>query len=435
MPYQPIPSDPGELTDRQRRHLDAFVARYTARTRESRRLSERYRASYTDGRVTARFRRLWKDLVYPLTGRRSAGSRVWDVDGNEYVDIAMGYGVHLFGHSPEFLVAALEEQLGRGIELAPRGHLAGAAAELVCELTGMDRAAFCNSGTEAVMATLRAARTVTRRERIALFAGAYHGWFDGTLARSLSSELGGRPVPVAPGVSAAAVGDVLVLPYDRPESLEILRAQAGELAAVLVEPVQSRRPDVQPVDFLRELRALTEQAGTVLIFDEMVTGFRVHPGGVQARFGIRADLATYGKVVGGGMPIGVVAGRAPFMDAFDGGAWRFGDDSYPTTVKTLFGGAFFANPLTMAAACAVLERLKREGPALQERIEQLTTDLAGRLNAFFAASELPLRVAHFGSLFRFLHPGHLKHADLLFYHLVEKGVYFALEVGNCFLST
>ncbi len=124
----------------------------------------------------------------------------------------------------------------------------------------------------------------------------------------------------------------------------------GELAAVLVEPVQSRHPDLQPGEFLRELRKMTEKAGTALIFDEVITGFRVHPGGAQALFGIAADLATYGKVLGGGLPLGVVAGKRAFMDALDGGAWRFGDDSFPETGVTFFAGTFVRHPLAMAAA-------------------------------------------------------------------------------------
>src|SRR6185436_989207 len=133
-------------------------------------------------------------------------------------------------------------------------------------------------------------------------------------------------------------------------SLEILRAHRDELAAVLVEPVQSRHPDLQPREFLAELRELTQQSGSVLIFDEVITGFRVHPGGAQGLFGVRADMATYGKVVGGGFPIGVLAGNAACMDALDGGAWAFGDDSSPEAAMTFFAGTFVRHPLALAAA-------------------------------------------------------------------------------------
>src|SRR5262249_11473889 len=149
----------------------------------------------------------------------------------------------------------------------------------------------CNSGTEAVMAALRAARAYSRKNKIALFSGAYHGWSDGTIVRSLLADGRMRAVPGAPGVPVSAAGDGMGLDYDSPQSLEILRAHIGELAAVLVEPIQSRRPDLQPKAFLQALRELTSRAGTILIFDEMITGFRSHPGGLQALYGIRADLA------------------------------------------------------------------------------------------------------------------------------------------------
>ena len=132
---------------------------------------------------------------------------------------------------------------------------------------------------------------------------------------------------------------------------------------MLVEPVQSRHPHLQPREFLHEIRQITQQSGAALIFDEVVTGFRAHLGGCQALFGIRADLATYGKVVAGGMPIGIIAGKAAFMDALDGGSWRFGDDSYPEVGVTFFAGTFVRHPLTLAAMKAVMQHFQKQGPA------------------------------------------------------------------------
>ena len=132
--------------------------------------------------------------------------------------------------------------------------------------------------------------------------------------------------------------------------MDVIREHANELAAVIVEPVQSRRPDIQPREFLQALRAITKESGSAFILDEVITGFRSHPGGAQAWFGVRADIATYGKVVSGGMPIGVIAGRSEYMDSFDGGGWRFGDDSQPEAGVTFFAGTFVRHPLTMAAA-------------------------------------------------------------------------------------
>jgi acyl transferase domain-containing protein len=434
-PLRPVTVEPGEgMSSRQQKHLQGLVARYTERTRESKRLTQLHRSRLAENRASVGFRLAWKELVYPIVGRSSAGARFHDVDGNEYVDLAMGFGVHLFGHSPDFITSALEEQLRRGVQLGPQSDLAGEVAELISELTQMERVVFCNSGTEAVMTALRLARAATGREKIASFVGSYHGSFDGTLARGLSR--GGEPVsvPLAPGVLPGMVKDVLLLDYATPASLELLERRAGELAAILVEPVQSRRPDLQPREFLQALRRLTERSGAVLIFDEVITGFRTHPGGAQAWFGVRADLATYGKVIGGGLPVGVVAGKAAYLDAIDGGAWSYGDDSSPPAGKTFFAGTFCKHPLTMAAARAVLCRMKAEGPELQRRLNETTSMLAARLNQVFAQAEAPIRVTRFGSLFRFEFDAEAIWSDLFFYHLAEKGVY-VWEGRTCFLST
>jgi len=286
------------------------------------------------------------------------------------------------------------------------------------------------------MAALRVARTFTRRNKIALFAGAYHGWSDLTTVRAAGTNGELRTAPGSPGVPPNAVQDVVVLEYDSPRSLEYLKANLHELAAVLVEPVQSRRPDIQPKDFLQELRQLTEGAETALIFDEMITGFRSHPGGIQALYGIQADLVTYGKVIGGGLPIGIIAGRREYMDSFDGGAWTFGDTSYPQAEKMLFGGAFFKHPLTMAVACAVLEHLKRSGPSLQEQLNKTTASLVQQLNDHLKNIQAPIRMVHFSSLFQFVFDREVSATviDLFFYHLVHKGV-FVWEGRTCFLST
>lgn len=311
----------------------------------------------------------------------------------------------------------------------PQTSLAGEVAQLISELTGMERVTFCNSGTEAVMTAVRLARTVTNRQKIVVFAGSYHGHFDGTLGIAQTE----RPnaVPIAPGVMPGMVADVLVLDYGKPESLEVLQAHAHELAAVLVEPVQSRRPDLQPQEFLQQLRKLTQESGIALIFDEMITGFRLHPGGAQAWFGINADIATYGKIVGGGMPIGVIAGKSTYMDSMDGGVWNYGDVSYPQVSTTFFAGTFCKHPLTMAAARAVLQQLKIQGCVLHEQLNQRTSRLTATLNAYFEQEDVPIRIVHCGSLFRFSFKTNL---DLLFYHLLEKGVYI-WEGRNCFLST
>lgn len=435
VPHKPLSRTAGALDERQRRHLDGLIARLNARTGESKRLTERYRPRLANKRASAGYRQLWKELIYPLIIRRGQGSRVWDVDGHEYVDLTMGFGALLFGHSPDFIVRAVQEQLKEGIQIGAHTPLAGEVAELICELTGVERVAFCNSGTEAVMASLRLARAVTGRSRIALFEGCYHGTFDGIMVRGEAGPDGRLcALPMAPGVPQKMIDDVLLLKYNSPESLALIREQAHELAAVLIEPPRSRRPDVQPQEFLRELRAITEEAGAALIFDEVVTGFRFHPGGAQAMFGIKADLVTYGKAVGGGMPVAVVAGKAAFMDAVDGGAWSYGDASFPEADITFMTGTYFQHPVIMAALRAALEHIKEQGTALQERLAEKTTRIAETLNAFFERRRVPLRVIYMGSLFRLLHPADIRDIDLIYYHLLEKGV-FICETRNCLLST
>ena len=425
----PVTARPTGMTEQQQRSLDEFIRRFTSRTRRSKALAQSCRAGLADSRAAVGFRFSTKEILYPITGAEALGSSLKDVDGNTYIDLTMGFGTLLFGSRPDFVRKAIADELQRGIQLGMRSDLMEEVTALFLGLTGKERVVFTNSGTEAVMTALRLARAATGRSKIALFEGAYHGHSDGTLAQRGHDQLSSEPV--APGIPANVARDVLVLEYGTPQSLEILREHAEELAAVLVEPVQSRRPDFQPVSFLRELRALTEASGTALIFDEMITGFRAHPAGCQGLFGIDADIATYGKILGGGMPIGAVAGSARFLNGIDGGMWRFGDNSYPGAARTYFGGTFCQHPLTMAASLAVLRHLKAQGPALQTTLNQRTDKFAETLNAFFAGEGLPIRVSHFSSFFRFEFSGNL---ELFFYHMLEKGIYI-WEWRNCFLST
>src|SRR5882724_11295096 len=435
VPYKPIRRTPDQdLTPRQREYLAALIARVNAKTQGSKRTIERDRVHHADSRPVAGFRRLWKDLVYPLVVTDGYGARIRDVDGNEYVDMAMGFGALLFGHSPPFILDALRQEVPRGMRLGPQSYLAGEVARLIAELTGVERVTFCNSGTEAVMTALRLARACTGRDKVAMFSGSYHGTADEVLTRAEAVEEGGQALPLAPGIPASALADMMVFRYGRPQSLVALSRHAHELAAVLIEPPRSRTPDVQPVEFLRELPRITEKSGTALIFDEVVTGFRTHPGGAQALFGIRADLVTYGKALAGGMPIGVVAGKAAFMDAIDGGMWRYGDDSIPEVEMTFYAGTFCKHPFTMPVVKAVLEHLKAAGPALQEGLNRRTDELVGTLNDFFTAEDYPYRVVSFGSLFRFAYPPSLRLGELFYYHLLEHGVY-VWEGRNFYLST
>jgi amino acid adenylation domain-containing protein len=425
----------GPMTPEQRRHIDELVERYTNKTAGSKRYTQANRAVLADPRAAAGFRSEWKEMVYPIVNTTSAGSKIYDVDGNEYIDLVNGFGPTAFGHAPPFVVEAVKAQLDRGFAIGPQADLAGKVAQLFCEITGNDRMTFCNTGSEAVMAAMRLARTVTGREKIVIFNGDYHGQFDEVLVKGVQrSGAAPRSMPVAPGIPASQVENMIVLEYGTPTSLQWIRDNADDLAAVIVEPVQSRHPHLRPFDFLREVRKITEASGTAFVMDEVVTGFRVHPGGMQAVIGIRADLATYGKVVGGGLPIGVLAGNNKFMDALDGGQWRFGDESFPEVGVTFFAGTFVRHPLVLAAMWAVLNHIKEQGPALQENLAKKTAALAGRLNSLFAGRGVATKIESYSSWFYFHFHNEHPLASLYYYHLRERGIHIQ-EGFPCFLTT
>ncbi|MEZ6186329.1 MAG: aminotransferase class III-fold pyridoxal phosphate-dependent enzyme [Planctomycetota bacterium] len=307
-------------------------------------------------RAVAGLRPGQQELTFPLVAREAKGARLVLEDGRELIDLALGFGVHLFGHAPDWLQAALQAELARGAPLGPVSPLAGDVARRIQRLTGVERVAFFSTGTEAVSVALRLARTARGRSGIVTFAGSYHGHHEQVLG---VAGPGGRALPAARGIPPELLATTRVLDYGDPASLDAIWAHADELAAVVVEPVQSRDPGKVPLAFLRELRALTRAAGIPLVFDEVITGFRVHPGGAQARFGVEADLVVYGKVLGGGLPLGVVAGRAEYLDALDGGAWRYGDGSLPQTPTTFVAGTLL--PALALAASQVLARLE-DGP-------------------------------------------------------------------------
>jgi amino acid adenylation domain-containing protein len=426
-----IHSNQTDLSDRQRARLEAFMRRYIDRTRASKEYTQRHRDHLADPRVVNGFRPLLKEMIYQIVVNRSKGSKVWDLDGNEYIDALNGFGMNLFGWQPDFVLDAVRRQLDAGYEIGPQHPLAGEVAEQVCELTGFDRAALCNTGSEAVMGTIRIARTVTGRDTLVIFTGSYHGIFDEVIVRG-SKKL--RSVPAAPGILRNTSENVLVLEYGTPETLQIIRERASSIAAVLVEPVQSRRPDFQPRDFLKELRAITADAGALLIFDEVVTGFRSHPRGAQHVLGIDADLASYGKVVGGGFPIGVIAGKRRYMDALDGGGWQYGDASIPTVGVTYFAGTFVRHPLALAAAHAVLNHLKQNGAALQERLNARTSLLMDELNAFCASVGAPLQLVHFASVWKTNFTEDHPLQDLLFAMIRSRGIHM-LDNFPCFFTT
>jgi acyl transferase domain-containing protein len=425
--------DNPSLTVDQLAFLERFIPEYARRTATSKAYNDRYRQPHADPRNSAEFRAAWKELVYPIVANRAEGAWIWDLDGNRYVDLTMGFGVALFGHTPKFVKQALARQMDESITVGPQAAFAGDVAESLCRLTGFDRAVFTNSGTEAVMTAIRLARAATRRDRIVIFRGSYHGTFDGVLARAERQGIP-RGVPAALGVPRSLVQDVVVLEYGAEESLAFLAEEGETVAAVLVEPVQSRNPALQPVEFLHALRELTRQTGTLLILDEMITGFRCHVGGANSLWHVDADMATYGKVLGGGLAIGAVAGRPSTLDLVDGGDWRYGDDSRPEAEQTFFAGTFCKHPLAMAAAAAVLDELDKRAPDLQDELSMRTAQLATELEEALDKLSCPISLQRFSSLFMFDVSAAGSIAELFFKGLVHRGVYI-WEGRTCFLST
>jgi glutamate-1-semialdehyde 2,1-aminomutase len=446
-------------------HIQSIIQRYTQRTAKSKAFAEANRAVLADkSSIGFNFSPETKEMCYPVVAARSQGSRLWDIDGNEYIDILMGLGTNLFGHNPGFIREAIEQQLQKGIQIGPQAELVGSTARLVSELTGLSRVTFSNTGTEAVMTAVRIARAATKRNKIAVFTNSYHGHFDAALMRAPLSEYARKKavcatatkpwlaplnwllqqrmnvhaVPAALGIPKAIARDVIVLEYDNPQSLQIIKAYRKDLAAVLVEPIQSRCPEIQPRTFLSNLRDITQALDIALIFDEMVTGFRLEQGGAQAYFGIAADMATYSKIAGGGLPLSIVAGSDRFMNHIDGGQWRFGDDSKPKIETTFFAGTFCKHPLALAAAHATLTRIKAEGPALQAALTQKTRALVERLNSFTADNSLPVRFTQAGSFFVIaLTQSQISPlaVQLLSYHLLNQGIHLRGGDKGGFLST
>jgi acyl transferase domain-containing protein/glutamate-1-semialdehyde aminotransferase/non-ribosomal peptide synthetase component F/thioesterase domain-containing protein len=423
-PYKPIEKgEKGGLTSRQENALNRLIERYVKRTAGSKAYTAEHRPHFADPRAVSGFRSQWKEMVYPIVSARSKGSKIWDIDGNEYVDITMGFGTYFFGHSPDWLISAVEKQLHTGIEIGPQSALAGSVAKMISEFTELERVTFCNTGSEAVMAAMRLARTVTGRNRIVYFTGDYHGMFEEVLVRGAWPNGEYRAQPIAPGIPQSMAENILVLEYGAAESLEIIKKHGDEIAAVMVEPVQSRNPSLQPREFLHQVRAITQEIGAALIFDEVVTGFRCHQGGAQAYFGVKADMATYGKVVGGGMPIGILAGTPKYMDALDGGMWQYGDDSFPEVGVTFFAGTFVRHPLAIAAAHAVLTFLKEAGPELQPKMTERVERVCRAVNQHMEQAQVPIRMSSFSAFAAIDYAHDLKFASLLWYYLRDKGIH------------
>ena len=409
-----------ELTDEQQAYLDETIRMNCAMMPNSKAYAQTHRKYMADPRTVSGFRPNMKEMTHPIVIERSKGTQLWDIDGNQYTDFTCGFGSNLLGHCHDATIAAISEQVQTDYAIGPQSPLAGEVAKLFCELTGNERMAFSNTGSEAVLGCTRLARNATGRDLIVMFNGDYHGILDEVIARG-SKKL--KSFPAAAGIPAAHVGNTLILEYGTDESLEIIRERMDEIAGILVEPVQSRMPELQPREFLQALRKLTDNEPTALIFDEVITGLRIGFGGAQEHFGVKADLASYGKVVGGGMPIGVVAGKAEYMGGLDGGYWEYGDDSRPEQGMTYFAGTFVRHPLTLAASRAIMLHLKNGGQPMYDRLNELSQYLADELNKIFEELDAPLTLAHFGSLFKIQFAQELVYSEVFFAGLRRRGMH------------
>lgn len=300
----------------------------------------------------------------PLYVDHAAGSRLYDVDGNSYLDYVLGQGPAVLGHCPPEIVAAIAEQAARGMSYSAQHRLEIEVAERLCRMVpSAELVRFNSVGSEAVHGALRLARGHTGRPKVLKFEGHYHGWFDPVLY-SLHPALdqldaSGAPVPVTLGQPPSAEGDLVVVPWNDLDALRIAMAEHhGEIAAVIMEPILFNSGAILPAPgYLEGARALCDEHGSLLVFDEVITGFRVAPGGAQERLGVVPDLATFGKAMAGGMQVSALAGRAAVMETI-------------ATGKVGHAGTFNSHPVAMAAANATLRIL-----------DEQRDEVYGRLNA------------------------------------------------------
>jgi glutamate-1-semialdehyde aminotransferase/acyl carrier protein len=415
-----ISKDSSSMTGQQRAFYEDLVNRYTKKTAGSRQHTQMYRGTHADPRVVTGFKPHLKEIIYPIVMKRSKGALLWDIDDNRYVDLTCGFGSNFFGNMPDWLETRLINQIKSGIEIGPQHELAGVVSRKLTNYLGHDRVAFCNTGSEAILGAIRIARTVTGRDKIVAFSGSYHGIIDEVIVRASKS---GKSMPAAPGILSNAVGQIVVLDYGIEPSLKTIETSGDTIAAVLVESIQSRRPDFRPKEFIRQLRRICDEKGIVLIFDEIITGFRTGRHGAQGYYEVKADLATYGKVIGGGISIGVIAGKKMFMDALDGGHWNFGDQSVPEVGVTYFAGTFVRHPLALAAIDSVLDFLTAQTDDLAAKLSKKADDYVARVNAIFKKYKAPWTYVNFGSMMKLNASESLGNLELLVYLLRYKGVH------------
>jgi glutamate-1-semialdehyde 2,1-aminomutase len=367
------------------------IERYQARTPKSRALQEEAARVLPGGssRGTAFF------PPYPFFAEAGEGHYVYDVDGNRYLDFMLNATTLVMGHASPTVIEALSEQTRKGTSFSTPTLPQIRMARLLCDrVPSLDQVRFTNSGTEGTLMAIRAARAATGRPKLAKFEGGYHGTHEevAVSVRPPAAALGPgdpRPVPEYPGQPESVLRNVLVLPYnDLPACDRLLRAHRDEVACVIMEPISSSFGylPAEP-EFLHGMRKLTEELGIVLIFDE-VQSFRVAPGGAQELFGVTPDLTTFGKIIGGGLPVGAFGGRRDLMAQYDptaaGGA------------RIAHAGTFNANPMTLVAGEAVMQALT---PAVYRKLAEAGEVARVRLRAALAGTGVPVQVTGIASLF------------------------------------